>query len=158
MNGRSRLGAVCMALFALCGCATDNRAPIEQKNALPSSPAATRPAPARPTLDDARGPRQVQPPPATHVVAPGDKLLTIAWRYGLDVRDLARWNDIDNPDLIVVGRTLKLRPPAPPVTPVQAPRMVPAPATPTTVTSGPRLPPGATPLPAPAPVAPTGAS
>lgn len=164
MNGRSRLGAVCMALIALCGCATDNRAPIEQKNALPSSPAATRPAPARPTLDDAGGPRQVQPPPATYVIAPGDKLLTIAWRYGLDVRDLARWNDIDNPDLIVVGRTLKLRPPAPPVAPIQAPRMVPAPSSPTTVTSGPRLPPGATPLPAPAPaaaaapVAPTGAS
>ncbi|MGE3845393.1 MAG: peptidoglycan DD-metalloendopeptidase family protein [Gammaproteobacteria bacterium] len=150
MNGRWRLGAVGMALLALCGCATDNRAPIEQKNALPSSPAATRPAPARPALDEARGTRQLQPPPATHVVAPGDKLLTIAWRYGLDVRDLARWNDIDNPDLIVVGRTLKLRPPAPPPAPAQAPRMVPAPTSPATVTSGPRLPPGATSLPAPA--------
>ncbi|CAN0019375.1 unnamed protein product, partial [Phaeothamnion confervicola] len=60
--------------------------------------------------------------PAVHVVASGDKLLTIAWRYGLDVRDLVRWNQISNPDLIVVGQNLRLRPPAPPALPSSSPR------------------------------------
>jgi lipoprotein NlpD len=59
------------------------------------------------------------PLPATHVVASGDKLLTIAWRYGLDIRDLIRWNQISNPDLIVVGQSLRLHP-------LQAPTSVPA--------------------------------
>ncbi len=43
-----------------------------------------------------------------HVVRPGDTLYTIAWRYGLDYRSLARWNRLDNPDLIFVGQRLSL--------------------------------------------------
>ncbi len=45
----------------------------------------------------------------SHVVQPGESLYTIAWRYRLDYQDLARWNDLENPDLIYVGQRLSLR-------------------------------------------------
>jgi len=106
-----RVGLLAVTL-ATAGCASDYQAPIEQKPALPS---ATRPAPPGAARIAAnRAFDRDQPTPPSHVVASGDKLLTIAWRYGLDLRDLVRWNQISNPDLIVVGQTLRLRPPAPP--------------------------------------------
>ena len=43
------------------------------------------------------------------MVQPGESLYTIAWRYRLDYQDLARWNDLENPDLIYVGQRLSLR-------------------------------------------------
>jgi len=43
-----------------------------------------------------------------HVVQSGETLQTIAWRHGLDTRDLARWNRLDDPDLIFVGQRLNL--------------------------------------------------
>ncbi len=47
----------------------------------------------------------------THVVQSGDTLYSIAFRYELDHMTLARWNGLDNPDLIFVGQRLRLRPP-----------------------------------------------
>jgi lipoprotein NlpD len=47
-----------------------------------------------------------------HVVQPGETLHTIAWRYGVDHRELARWNRLDNPDLILVGQRIMLGPTA----------------------------------------------
>ena len=44
--------------------------------------------------------------PRVHMVAPGDTLYSIAFRYEVDVRDLAFWNDLENPDLILVGQRL----------------------------------------------------
>jgi lipoprotein NlpD len=52
------------------------------------------------------------PRPPAHVVVAGDTLHAVAWRYGLDYRDLVRWNGLVNPDLIVVGQRLHLHPPA----------------------------------------------
>jgi lipoprotein NlpD len=50
--------------------------------------------------------------PSTHVVERGETLYTIAWRYGVDYRALARWNGLANPDLIYAGQRLRLGPPA----------------------------------------------
>jgi len=47
----------------------------------------------------------------TYTVRSGETLYTIAWRYGIDYRELARWNSLDNPDVIYAGQTLRLRPP-----------------------------------------------
>jgi len=49
-------------------------------------------------------------PPRVHVVQPGETLYGIAWRYGLDHRDLARWNELDDPNFILVGQRLTLEP------------------------------------------------
>jgi lipoprotein NlpD len=45
-----------------------------------------------------------------YVVRPQDTVYSIAWRYGLDFRDLARWNNIGSDFRIAVGQTLILRP------------------------------------------------
>jgi lipoprotein NlpD len=43
-----------------------------------------------------------------YVVRPQDTVYSIAWRYGLDFRDLARWNNIGSDFRIKVGQTLVL--------------------------------------------------
>lgn len=45
-----------------------------------------------------------------HVVAAGDTLFSIAWEYGLDYRDVARYNGISSPYLIHSGQVLRLKP------------------------------------------------
>jgi len=65
-----------------------------------------------------------------YVVRPQDTVYSIAWRYGLDFRDLARWNNIGSDFHISVGQALVLngrarvpaptRPPPPSRTPVRA--------------------------------------
>ena len=45
-----------------------------------------------------------------YVVKPQDTVYSIAWRYGLDFRDLARWNNIGSDFRITVGQTLILTP------------------------------------------------
>ena len=47
-----------------------------------------------------------------YVVRPHDTVYSIAWRYGLDFRDLARWNHIGPDFRIAVGQTLILAPAA----------------------------------------------
>lgn len=50
------------------------------------------------------------PVPETHVVQPGETLYSIAWRYGLGVRELAAWNALGDGSLIHPGQRLVLRP------------------------------------------------
>jgi lipoprotein NlpD len=45
-----------------------------------------------------------------YVVRPQDTLYSIAWRFGLDFRDLARWNHIGGDFRITIGETLTLVP------------------------------------------------
>jgi lipoprotein NlpD len=55
-------------------------------------------------------------PPAhqarVHVVQRGETLFAIAARYGLDYRDLARWNRLADADMIHVGQHIRLTPAA----------------------------------------------
>lgn len=51
-------------------------------------------------------------PGALHVVQPGETLFAIARRYGLDHRDLARWNGLGDGSMIRVGQRLRLQPAA----------------------------------------------
>jgi lipoprotein NlpD len=46
--------------------------------------------------------------PQTYVVRSGDTLYSIAWRHGVDHRNLASWNGLNNPDRIYVGQRLVL--------------------------------------------------
>ncbi len=86
-------------------------------------------------------------PGATVRVQRGDTLYGIAFRNGVDVKDLARWNGLGAPYTIYPGQTLKLYPgssrptttpprstagtttrPTPPPAPVNRPAPAPAPA------------------------------
>ncbi len=51
-------------------------------------------------------------PPKFYQVIAGDTLYSIAWRYKLDYKELAKWNGIRSPYLIHVGEKLRLTPPA----------------------------------------------
>lgn len=51
-----------------------------------------------------------QPPPSTYRVQGGDTLYSISFSYGLDFRDVARWNGISPPYRIFPGQRLRLRP------------------------------------------------
>ena len=110
-NSAARL--LLFSLLASVGaCVSNYDAPIVQKPALPSALRPSSPAAQRAAVNGLA--ERDHPAPPVHVVASGDKLLTIAWRYGLDIRDLIRWNQISNPDLIVIGQSLRLHPlPAP---------------------------------------------
>lgn len=46
-----------------------------------------------------------------YVVHSGENLSTIAWRYGLDYQDVARWNALGPPYLLYPGQKLRLNPP-----------------------------------------------
>lgn len=49
---------------------------------------------------------------SSYKVEPGDTLYSIAWRHGLDYRELARWNGLGDRAVIYPGQTLSLKPTA----------------------------------------------
>ena len=46
--------------------------------------------------------------PQTHIVRKGETLYSIAWRYGKNTQDIARWNRLGNGSLIYPGQVLRL--------------------------------------------------
>ncbi len=50
--------------------------------------------------------------PETYTVKRGDTLFSIALDQGHDYKELAAWNNLDNPNLIRPGQQLRLKPPA----------------------------------------------
>ncbi|MDK1022932.1 MAG: peptidoglycan DD-metalloendopeptidase family protein [Gammaproteobacteria bacterium] len=50
---------------------------------------------------------------SVHEVRAGETLYSIAWRYGMDYRELAKSNNIESPFTIFVKQRLKLRPSKP---------------------------------------------
>ncbi|MEM1080970.1 MAG: peptidoglycan DD-metalloendopeptidase family protein [Pseudomonadota bacterium] len=49
--------------------------------------------------------------PTVYPVNRGDTLYSIAFRYGMDWREVARWNEISAPYTIQIGQRIRLRPP-----------------------------------------------
>ena len=62
----------------------------------------------KPTAYSLYGARGSLTPTEFYVVKPGDTLFNIAWRYGLDIDELARLNDITNINRILAGSRLRL--------------------------------------------------
>jgi len=56
------------------------------------------------------GPRYATDPD-THIVRRGETLFSIAWRYGKDPADVARWNRLGDGSLIHPGDVIRLAPP-----------------------------------------------
>ena len=101
-----RLGVVSLVTVLLVGCASRTRAPVDDRTA-PSTPPAAVPAPAAvpPVTPEA----EVRTP--TYTVKRGDTLYQIALDHGLDYKDLAAWNSLENPNLIRVGQVLRVTAP-----------------------------------------------
>ncbi len=50
--------------------------------------------------------------PDQHIVRRGETLFAIAWRYGKDPAQVARWNQLGNGSLIYPGQVIRLTPPS----------------------------------------------
>jgi lipoprotein NlpD len=101
--------AALAACIVLSGCATRTRAPVEDRSAVRGGPVPRMQAPA-PIVS---GPVNEALPP-TYTVKRGDTLHQIALDTGLDYRELAAWNNIENVNRIYVGQVLRLTPPGAP--------------------------------------------
>ena len=93
----------------LAGCMTRPPAPVVER--LPFPPAGQG-AEAPRTAAGLPGREAEAPPPQTYTVKRGDTLHQIALDHGLDYRELAAWNNIENVNVIRVGQVLVLGPPA----------------------------------------------
>lgn len=91
-------GALMLLIALLQGCAGGTRAPV-------SSPGEARRETGTPY---SASEQRTTPASGYHRVSGGDTLYSIAWRYGLDYRDLARWNSIRSPYTIYPGDRLRL--------------------------------------------------
>lgn len=104
---------IAVALLA-AGCASRRPAPIVDRTTPPSpvvaAPGAAAPAAPAPIVA-APGPAPAQPAPPTYVVRRGDTLRQIAADHGIDWRELAAWNGIENSNVIRVGQSLRLTAP-----------------------------------------------
>ena len=101
----------CLALLALGGCAsTTNHAPVEVR--APSNRPTVVKAEPPPAVSTDVSPTTAEAKPGTYVVKASDTLMRIALETGQAWRDIARWNGIENPNLIEVGQVLRVVPPA----------------------------------------------
>lgn len=107
-RGRGLGVAMVLAGLVLAGCGTRmTRAPVEDRGTAVLAQAA-----------DAMAPASVKPLPGAenagkpgfYTVKPGDTLIRIGLETGQSWRDLARWNQLDNPNLIEVGQVLRVAP------------------------------------------------
>ena len=112
LHSAVRLGLPLLLALFVGACATRTAAPVEERRTptvrTPTPPAAAQvPSPALPAT---RAP-EVDTRPTTYTVKRGDTLAAIALEFGLDYREVAGWNGIENPDRILVGQVLRLAPP-----------------------------------------------
>ena len=157
---------VTLAAVVLAGCASSSRtpAPVEDRNAArapAAAPAAAQAAPVVTELPRLAGADNAGKP-GYYSVRPGDTVIRIALESGQNWRDIARWNNLDNPNLIEVGQVLRIAPPAGSAAEVAVGRPVPpasaAAATPLPAASAPRTTAtAAVPAPAATPAAPAAA-
>jgi lipoprotein NlpD len=96
-----------------CSSRSLNSAPVEDRGASSSRPAATATAPASLPLPDVKtlpGSENAGKP-GYYSVKPGDTLIRIGLDTGQNFRDIVRWNNLENPNLIEVGQVLRIVPP-----------------------------------------------
>lgn len=140
-------GASVVAAMVLAGCGSTslNQAPVEDRGSsagrAPTSTSATPPRIDPATLPGAENAGK----PGYYTVKPGETLMRIAADNGQNWRDIARWSNLENPNVIEVGQVLRVVPPV--ATTASAASAATAPAVTGANT------PAATPAPAPAPAA-----
>lgn len=103
-NHLCRILAPAAAALLLASCMTRPPAPVTERTAPPPETIEGAPPAAEATPPEAAA-------PPTHVVKRGETLYQIALDNGLDYRELAAWNNIENVNVIRTGRVLVLAPP-----------------------------------------------
>jgi len=95
-------------ILLLASCASRQPAPVEDRTQRPPPVVAAPPAETPPAEVAA------QPAPPTYTVKRGDTLRQIAAERGIDYRELAAWNNIDNINVLRVGQVLRITSPSEP--------------------------------------------
>jgi len=92
-------------LVAACGTRSGGRAPVEDRGAGMGRPATAAVDPKQlPGFENAGK-------PGYYTVKPGDTLIRIGLDTGQNWRDIGRWSNLENPNLIEVGQVLRVAPP-----------------------------------------------
>ena len=91
-----------LPMLAIAACASQRPAPVVDRSGR--SPVATaptgKPAVSRVAKD------------GIYVAQRGDTLQNVALAFGVDPKDLARWNGVPESDVLIPGQTLQVTPPA----------------------------------------------
>ena len=103
-RGLGAWGAVLVAGGLLAGCAQVNKAPVEDRGGWGAS-SSSRVDPS--TLPGAENAGK----PGYYTVQPGDTLIRIGLEHGQSWKDIARWSNLSNPDVIEVGQVVRVAPP-----------------------------------------------
>jgi lipoprotein NlpD len=103
MRGWLGITGLTSAALMIAACGSQRPAPVVERSGTP--PARTESAATTPVTPKA-------PAEGVHTVQRGDTLYSVALRYGVDVRELARWNGIGDTSVLSIGQTLRLTPPA----------------------------------------------
>ena len=99
-----------LAATLLAGCTnTPHRAPVEDRGPAAKAPvavsaAASAPADATKPLPGAENAGK----PGYYMVKTGDTLIRIGLENGQNWKDLVKWNNLDNPNIIEVGQVLRV--------------------------------------------------
>ena len=101
--------AVACAVLAACASPRHSPAPVEDRSARHATVGGTEaarlaPSPV-PAVSDNAG------KPGYYTVRQGDTVIRIALETGQNWRDIAHWNNLDNPNVIEVGQVLRVVPP-----------------------------------------------
>ena len=107
-----RLASCALLVILLAGCASTHtgRAPVEERGTSSRSSAGTA---------SSGGEAVKSPPPGAEnagkpgyfSVRPGDTLIRVGLETGQNWKDLMKWNNLENPNLIEVGQVLRVVPP-----------------------------------------------
>ena len=96
-------GSVVLAGFILAGCSTQaNRAPVEDRGQ--SSSTSSVDVKSLPGAENAGK-------PGYYTIKPGDTLIKVGLEHGQSWKDIARWSNLDNPNVIEVGQVVRVVPP-----------------------------------------------
>ena len=118
LRDRALTGAALAILTVLVGCASPRyRAPVEDRGAMPRPPAAAQPAA---TGNEAAQATEAAKPlpgaenagkPGYYTIKPGDTLIRVGLENGQNWKDLVKWNNLENPNVIEVGQVIRVVPP-----------------------------------------------
>ena len=174
-----RIAAAFGAATLVVACSSaPNRAPVEERSATPRATVAAASPAQGPLAGESMRPAAADGGARAgyYTVKPGDTLIRIGLDNGQNWKDLVRWNNLENPNMIEVGQSLRVFAPgsdpagamARPVAsnrvearPLDVKPAATAPATSAAVPASPPVAPPAVvaaPVPAPAPAAPVAAA
>ncbi len=134
------LAVVAVAVLSACGSKPMSHAPVEDRVSVPSRPV-EMPAPVAPVKPISTNENANKA--GYYTVKAKDTLISIGLEAGQSYKDIARWNNIENPNRIEIGQVLRIAPPVSTDVAVSKPLVTGA-ATATPINAGAAKPAGAT--------------